>query len=588
MHADTITSRADENSHPLLTPLMTTASTPVTPGPSTPTNVRSVPLEKADYLGDDIVPPDRPKSTPFPNYESTEGDIHCTRLIDMEHLDNLNLLQADTALPDQSSAGEAFKESALAGLPIEIHESILDHLFGVRASASSRSAAAGNTKILRGWGTALRHSRRREVSDLALVSKRWRELVQDRLYRHLKIKGTRESVDQSIIYFFRHPNLCSYVKHIEIWFPVFQPKNPAFDRTLRILSTTLDQTLLIRVLGSLADAGTAITYQSPSNNCTLAEVFRFVNMTFAEACILTLEGGERKKPPMVRHFQDPAATNLPPIRTIRTLVCKGQWNLIRTEADFQNIVAALPNLTEWHASYAKPKSKSYLSMATILPKLPQNLTHLNVCLEADYRREAVSPLFFKKVAGITHFCAEMAKSIPTLEHLSYTGRVCRSFFDQAAKLSNSRRSRLKSVDLVVKNVCRATVLWNDGSGITDGGFIAAFEALVVAGVKSLEKLAALQFLRIRFLDLDSQVPALNPYFQLAANQCSGLWSEPIIEALARTRPSAAFIEKPGDLDDINFKDGQFLTPPTFSKTKPLSIKISTYTAFTGTSGITIN
>ncbi|CAL3970415.1 unnamed protein product [Diplocarpon coronariae] len=588
MHADTIPPRVEESSHSLLTPIMTTASTPATLGPSTPTNVRSVPLDKADFLGDDIVPPARPKSTPFPNHESTEGDIHCTRLVDMERLDDFNSAQADATLPDHSSERPASTKSALAGLPIEIHESILDHLFGVRASASSRTAAAGNTKILRGWGTALRHSRRREVSDLALVSKRWRELVQDRLYRHLKIKGTRESVDQSIMYFFRHPNLCSYVKHIEIWFPVFQQKNPAFDRTLRILSTTLDQTLLIRVLGSLADTGTTITYQSPSNNCTLAEVFRFVKVTFAEACILTLEGGERKKPPMVRHFQDPAAANLPTISTIRTLVCKGQWNLIRTETDFQNIVAALPNLTEWHASYARPKSKSYLSMATILPKLPQNLTHLNVCLEADYRREAVSPLFFKKVGGITHFCVEMAKSIPTLEHLSYTGRVCRSFFDQGAKLSSSRRSRLKSVDLVVKNVCRPTVVWNDGSGITDGGFIAAFEALVVAGVRSLERLAALQFLRIRFLDLDSQVPALNPYFQLAAKQCSGLWSEPIIEALARTRPSAAFVEKPGDLDDINFKDGQFLTPPTFSKTKPLSIKISTYAAFTGTSGITIN
>jgi len=247
--------------------------------------------------------------------------------------------------------------------------------------------------------------------------------------------------------------------------------------------------------------GNSVTYQSPSNNCSLEEVFAFVQMTFAEACILTLEGGERKKPPKVRHFVDGKSDALPIIQTIRTLVCKGQWNLIRSNEDFQNLAAALPNLNEWHGCYAKPKSKSYISMAAILPQLPQHLTHLNICLEADYRRENVSPLFFRKVGLKTHFCIEMAKAIPTLEHLAYTGRVCHHFFDHAAKLSNPRDSRLKSVDLIVKNVCRPNFPWNDGSGITDMAFIMAFEALVISGAKALDRLAALDFLRIRFIDL---------------------------------------------------------------------------------------
>ncbi|KAG4436875.1 hypothetical protein IFR05_007638 [Cadophora sp. M221] len=569
---------------------MTTASTPATPGPSTPTNVRSIPLDqlKADGFEDDIVPPARPKSTPFPHQDLLDGSIQCSqRLLEIDGLEDL--ASEDTHEFDATeSSPQISSKSPLIELPSEIHECILDHLFGVRASASSRTAAAGNTKILRGWGTALRHSRRREVSELALVSKRWRALIQDRLYRHLKIKGTRESVDQAMLWFFRHKHLCSHVKHIEFWFPVFQQKNPAFDRTLRIPSTTPDRSLVIRALGNLADTGTTITYQSPSNNCTLEEVFRFVGMTFSEACILTLEGGERKKPPMVQHYNNATTQALPIIESVRTLVCKGQWNLIRSDDDFQNIVAALPNLNEWHASYAKPKSKSYISMATILPKLPQNLTHLNVCLEADYRREAVSPMFFKKVAGITHFCAEMAKGIPTLEHLSYTGRICWSFFDQAAKLSNPRTSRLKSVDIVVKNVCRPLGVWNDGSGITDAAFITAFERLVTSGVRSLDRLAALEFLRIRFLDLDSQVPALNPYFQLLNRQCTGLWSDSIVDTLARTRPGASFIEKPGDLCEFDFKDGQLRPPPTFSKTKPLSVKVASYLILSRNDGITIH
>jgi hypothetical protein len=496
-------SRVDEIGHSLhLTPIMTTTSTPATPGPSTPTTVRTMPIEqlKVDDLDDDIIPPARPKSTPFPQQELLEGDIQCPqRANDAERL-TIHTIQAS-----QSTT----LNSPLCDLPVEIHECILDHLFGVRASASSRIPAAGKSKVLRSWGTALRHSRRREVSELALVSSKWRQLIQDRLYRHLKIKGTRESVNQAINWFYDHPHLCSYVKHIEIWFPVFQQKNPAFDRTLRIPSTTPDRSTLIRSLANLADTGNSVTYQSPSNNCSLEEVFAFVQMTFAEACILTLEGGERKKPPKVRHFVDGKSDALPIIQTIRTLVCKGQWNLIRSNEDFQNLAAALPNLNEWHGCYAKPKSKSYISMAAILPQLPQHLTHLNVCLEADYRRENVSPLFFRKVGLKTHFCIEMAKAIPTLEHLAYTGRVCHHFFDHAAKLSNPRDSRLKSVDLIVKNVCRPNFPWNDGSGITDMAFIMAFEALVISGAKALDRLAALDFLRIRFIDLGN-FPCLIP------------------------------------------------------------------------------
>lgn len=492
-------SRIEEGSHSvILPPLMTTASTPATPGPSTPTTVRTIPLNQLKHETDfdDIVPPARPKSTPFPCQDLT-GNMQCLqRSSDSDNADQVLTPAVDGEKPSSTTS--------LVDLPTEIQEAVLDHLCGIRASTAPRtqSSTAGKSTVLRGWGTALRHSRRREVSELALVSNLWRGLVQERLYRHLKIKGTTDSVNASAKWFEQHPHLCGYVAHIEIWFPVFQQKNPAFDRTLRIPSTTPDRSSLIRSLSNqLQETATPITYQAPSNNCTLEEVFMFVRLTFANACILTLEGGERKKPPMVQHFQHLELYALPVIKSIRTLVCKGQWNLIRSNEDFQNIAAALPNMNEWHSSYAKPKSKSYISMATILPKLPSNLTHLNICLEADYRREIICPDFFKKVGNQTHYCVEMAKAIPTLEHLSYTGRVCHAFFEEAAKLTNSRETRLKSIDLIVKNCCRPEFLWNNGSGITDMAFITAFETLVVSGVKSLDKLAALEFLRIRFIDL---------------------------------------------------------------------------------------
>lgn len=494
MEGTSISRTGEQNVH-TLSPIMTTASTPSTPGPSTPTTVRTLPLDdfQIDDFEKDITPPERPQSTPFPQQELSGGDIQCGGRTSTDIMLEvpLRLYQQER---DESST------SLLCALPTEIHDCILDHLFGMRSSASSRTAA-GRLKVLRSWGTALRHSRRREVSELALVSEKWRSLIQDRLYRHLKIKGTRESVEQANWWFLRHPHLCGHVKHIEIWFPVFQQKNPAFDRTLRIPTVTPDRSTIVRSLMGQAEGTHVVHYNSPSNNCTLDEVFRFVDLTFAEACILTLEGGDRKKPPMVQQFRNQGTTSLPVLSSITTLVCKGQWNLIRSNEDFQAIAAALPNMTEWHGSYAKPKSKSYISMASILPKLPMNLTHLNLCLEADYRREAICPVFFKKVGLVTHFCAEMAKAIPTLEHLQYTGRVCHCLFDNGAKLSNSRETRLRSVDLVVKNVCRPSYLWNDGSGITDMAFIQAFETLVLSAVKSLDRLKKLEFLRIRFIDL---------------------------------------------------------------------------------------
>ncbi|PQE15834.1 F-box-like domain-containing protein [Rutstroemia sp. NJR-2017a BBW] len=566
---------------------MTTASTPVTPGPSTPTILRPL-LPSEQKKVDAILNIERPASTPFPRQELLDGEISQRR----GGLETLEWMEEQPPIPEPEQQPPTPPESGsfLCALPVEIHEHILDHLFGCRAAASARTMTPGKSKVLRNWGTALRHSRRREVSELALVSAQWRNLIQERLYRHLKIKGTRDSIDQASEWFYAHPHLCEYVKHIEIWFPVFQTKKLPIDRILRIPSVVPDRSTLIRSLATLGqEAATSVTYQSPSNNCALDEIFGFVRTTFAEACILTLEGGDRKKPPQVQRFSRPdTTTQLPVVDGIRTLVCKGQWNIIRTDEDFQIIAAALPNLNEWHGSYAKPKSKAYLCIAQIAPRIPENITHLNICLENDYRREATTPAFFRKVAQKTHFCNDLAKAIPTLEHLAYTGRVCHTFFDTAARLSNRRTSRLKSVELIVKNCCRPTMQWNDGSGISDMTFILAFEALVVSAVKALDKLTALDYLRIRFIDLESQVPPLNPYFEMVQNRCTGIWSTQIVDELAKSRSSAYFVEKAETLGEVEVgKDGQFLTGPTFSKTRPLSIKVSSYLTLTGGSPITI-
>jgi hypothetical protein len=72
----------------------------------------------------------------------------------------------------------------LSDLPVEIQESILDHLFGARASTTARHASSGSGYAVRGWSNTLRHPRRRQLSNLALVNRIWRQLIQERLYRH--------------------------------------------------------------------------------------------------------------------------------------------------------------------------------------------------------------------------------------------------------------------------------------------------------------------------------------------------------------------------------------------------------------------
>ena len=66
-------------------------------------------------------------------------------------------------------------------LPTEIHEAILDQLFGARGSLNAITPATSSTCS---WSKSLRHPRRKILSDLALVCPAWRTLVQGRIYRH--------------------------------------------------------------------------------------------------------------------------------------------------------------------------------------------------------------------------------------------------------------------------------------------------------------------------------------------------------------------------------------------------------------------
>ncbi|KAI1465300.1 uncharacterized protein F4812DRAFT_117023 [Daldinia caldariorum] len=552
-----------------LAAIMTTTSTPVTPGPASP------PLEPPKST--DFVPPTRPSSTPFPNAQQGQTDIRCLTCQPYCHRIRGSMATSPVSTPVVAEQNPIL---TLAQLPAEIHECILDHIFGYRVSTTSPSSLNIPSMNARSWSTALRHSRRKELSNLAFVCPLWRDLIQQRLYRHIKLKATVHCSNDVMAFFVRHPHLRTYVKHIEIWFPVFQPKFHA---------TTPGDTSL--ALPTVSPEGIAsATYALPTDNSTLEEVFYLVSILFPEARVMTLEGGERKKAPRVKfNLVGPPglARDLPEIPSVRTLIVKGQWNIIRQPKDWEIISRALPNLEEWHGTYAKPKSKSYLSMASTLECLDAKITSLNLCLECDYRREMSIPPYYMKVCEQLHWCEKMAKAASNLEHFSYTGRVCSGFFDVLSRYSNPRTTRLKTIDVTVKNCCRQNAQWNEsGSGITDMHFIAAFEQLVLGGIRALERLKSVELLRIRYVDLDSPVPPLNPYFMIRDGWCSGVWSEEIVTEINCVRPDIRFEDMVDSFGEVGYnKEGRLVINPDFPKSRVLSLKLANYAMLSG--GISI-
>ena len=69
------------------------------------------------------------------------------------------------------------RKNRLSDLPIEIQEHIMDYLAGPLGSASSSNAS-------RNWNHAMRHPRRQQLTQLALVCPSWKVMVQERVFRH--------------------------------------------------------------------------------------------------------------------------------------------------------------------------------------------------------------------------------------------------------------------------------------------------------------------------------------------------------------------------------------------------------------------
>ncbi|CAL5869174.1 uncharacterized protein PFLUO_LOCUS3402 [Penicillium psychrofluorescens] len=482
------------------------------------------------------------------------------------------------------------EETEFANLPIEIHEAIIDHLFGERASAAKASKSS-----LQNWEKALRHPRRKALSNLSLISRVWTPLVQSRIYRHIKVKGTIDGLAECAEWFATYPHLAGYVRHLEVWIPVWGNRairllpRPPGRRSNAGMPDPLEASMVAAWGHEDVPHGNNIHYYSSTQNATLDEIFQHVQIFFPGARVLTLEGGHCKNPPMIRHFRKelnesrdlPSRQRLPVLPNVQTFVMRGAWNLMRGWGHWYNLSQALPALREWHCAYAQPKPEIYFTMSQVLDRPPPFVRHLNISLEGFYNnKDAVNPALFGARVQVPPICDLLGAIAPTLETLAFTGKICVGFFDSLRQHASPQSSGLKSLDLVVKTCCRGAEQSDSMpstasvSGITNINFICAFEALVIGAVECLECLPSLENLRIRFIDLDSTSPLLNPYFQLTGNECMGLWSYPILEALQASRPSAYFVELNDGIHSHFGTHQQALA--LYPRSRPKSIHVSTY------------
>ncbi|KAL8998245.1 MAG: hypothetical protein Q9169_002649 [Polycauliona sp. 2 TL-2023] len=489
-----------------------------------------------------------------------QDDIEVQALLQGDDTLRQDLEDANTAYLEKLSLLTQPHSVRLTGLPVEVQEGVIDHLAG-HLIGITPTVQSGS----RNWSTAMRHPRRKQLSDLALVSKTWRALIQERLYRHIKVKGTYAGFAECRLWFLKHPHLRPHVRHFEVWIPVWEikasrrktdiPPIPSAFTPRPDLRNRANRGALV-VVQEISDMTQA--FQQASHNVTLEDIFKHTQNLFPEAYALTIEGGHGKRTPLIKtssplidhpisqyplNLGNTNKNTLTVNPNIGSLVLKGAWNIIRDPSDFYILKRALPNLREYQCTYAKPKIQAYAAMCCIMKYFPSSINHLNICLEGLTSKPHSTPEKWRNLYAEYHICNDIGRQLPNLETFSYTGRICCSLFKNAIEVASKSRdpSPLKSVDLIVRNCCRpGGFSYNDATGIYQLDFITAFKDLVIDAVRSLSTFTSLQYLRIRFLDLDSPNPLLNPYFHLQGNKVTGIWNDEILRLLRAARPEAEY------------------------------------------------
>lgn len=455
-------------------------------------------------------------------------------------------------------------QTSIQDLPEEILRRILDYILGDLRPVNAASTSTGLSH-------RMRHPRRKDVSELALICPELRAMVQERIYRHIKIKGTRVGLRESQEWFQEHQHLARHVRHIEYWVPVWGDK-AAVPNTVSQQQQQQQQQAqhqnglhaLQNDFGEIVPDFQGIQFRLSTYSATLSQIFDHLGSLFPMTSIFTLEGGHCKNSNMIKHFTSNLFTKymnqqLRVLPNIKVFAMRGAWNIMRSFNDWNVIQEALPSLAEWHCGYAKPRPEAYNTINEVLLQLPLTVRHLDISLDSMFSKDDT-------ILGSTpdrkgyHICEQLGRIAPWLDTLSYTGRVCEGFFTAATEAVERDRSRtisLKRLDIVVKSCCRQRVktrdfvtgdiiveelggIMADGAGIGNLVFISAFERLVMGCLNSLTALTTLERVKIRYIDLDSPCQQLNPYWTLEGSTVTGIWNDRIVERLGEIRKGLTY------------------------------------------------
>lgn len=455
----------------------------------------------------------------------------------------------------------SISQTSIRDLPDEILRRILDYILGDLRPVNAASTSTGLSH-------RMRHPRRKDVSELALICPELRAMVQERIYRHIKIKGTRVGLRDSQEWFQEHHHLARHVRHIEYWVPVWGDKaavpNTVSQQQQQQAQHQNGLHALQNDFGEIAPDFQGIQFRLSTYSATLSQIFEHLGSLFPTTSIFTLEGGHCKNSNMIKHFTSNLFTKymkqqLRVLPNIKVFAMRGAWNIMRSFDDWNVIQEALPSLNEWHCGYAKPRPEAYNTINEVLLQIPTTVRHLDISLDSMFSKEdgilGSSP---DRKGG--HLCEQLGRIAPRLESLSYTGRVCEGFFTAAMEAIEQDRSKpisLKRLDIVVKSCCRQRVktrdlvtgddfveelggIMADGAGIGNLVFISAFERLVMGCLDSLTAIATLERIKIRYIDLDSPCQQLNPYWTLEGNTVTGIWNDRIVERLGEVRKGLSY------------------------------------------------
>ncbi|KAK4907662.1 hypothetical protein LTR66_017626, partial [Elasticomyces elasticus] len=424
-----------------------------------------------------------------------------------------------------------------------------------------------------------------------------RIMVQERIYRHIKIKGTQDGLRTSREWFEHplHAHLAAYVRHIEYWIPVWSDK-PSTRSVVPVLPQDRHEvggdflSVLHAGAGNIQNQANDfpnLTFPLSQGTATLESIFSHIATCFENASILTLEGGHCKNSNVIRHCapnlfsQHLKQKQLRILPNVRVLSIKGAWNIMRTYSQWRNIEDALPRLGEAHIGYAKPMPQAYATINEFLLRIPQGLRHVDVSLDSMFSKDdnilgstAISTST-TTVAGSSrapspqqiatgHICEYLGSIAPRLESLSFTGKICSCFFTSAVAALSAPGNKLdpctlQSINLTVKSCCRQRVtrvdltkntivteeiggFMADSAGISNLAFIANFERLVSSAIEALRHFPNLKRIKIPYIDLDSPCQQLNPYWTLDGNKVTGIWSANLIEQLNECRPSSSYLQ----------------------------------------------